>query len=843
MTRLILLLVLLFTIAIFAQDNIAHKEYQIIRVENPPKIDGNLDDDAWKNANIATDFVMFRPRSNEPEPDNIKTEVKIVYDDNAIYFGAYLHDDKMDEVPMEFQTRDNFGNADFFGIVLNPLNDGINQTQFFIMSTGNQNDAIVLPNGREDWSWNAVWSSAVKVVDDGWLVEVKIPYAALRFPNKNVQTWGLNFHRKHQKNRDQYTWNFIDRNGGSIALFDGVINGIENVKPPVRLSFNPFVTAATTTFDGETEFDWSAGLDIKYGLTENFTLDLTLIPDFGQVAFDDVILNLGPFEQFFSEQRAFFTEGTDLFGKGDFFYSRRIGNAPIGSSNIETENTETITETVIDNPNKVNLLNALKVSGRTAKGLGVGFFNAITEKTEATIKKTETITNDLGEEEEITTSRKVVTEPFSNYNVLVIDKQFNKNSSVTFVNTNVLRTGHFRDANVTGLLFDLKTKNNKYGVEGGLAMSNIYEGNDANPITGLEGNFGIGKLNGQNQYGAEVSFKNEKYDKNDLGFMRNNNELEIEVFYSFRQIEPKGKFNNYGLNFWGDLDYLMHLDKDHVSYQEKSNTYTGNRVGFNSWFNTKKQLSFGFNANTSIGAQYDYFEPRVVNRFYKLKPSYGINQWVSTDYSKKFAFDVNWFYGARHNESRTFFNFGLRPRYRINNKFSVNYNFRIGIARNQKGYVIIDDNDAIIFGNRDSESMTNSIGAKYNFNTKSALSLSFRHFWRPVTYDDQFFKLKINGDLEESDYAQFENNNANLEDDINHNINFNSWNLDLNFNWEFAPGSQLIALYRNSIFSQDSQSHLMFTDNLNDLFQEEISHNFSIKLIYFLDYNQAKNWL
>ncbi|MDI1304006.1 MAG: DUF5916 domain-containing protein, partial [bacterium] len=170
------------------------------------------------------------------------------------------------------------------------------------------------------------------------------------------------------------------------------------------------------------------GLDIKYGINDAFTLDMILIPDFGQTKYDDQILNLGPFEQQFNENRPFFTEGTDLFSKGNLLYSRRIGGRPSSSPTISSN------EEIIENPSSVNLINALKVSGRTKDGLGVGILNAVTEKTYASIQNNDT--------QEI---RKEVVEPLSNFNVLVLDQRFRKNSSVSFINTNVTRNGSFRD--------------------------------------------------------------------------------------------------------------------------------------------------------------------------------------------------------------------------------------------------------------------------------------------------------------------------------------------------------------------------------------------------------------
>ena len=809
-------LILIISGITFAQDSIVHKEINIKRVQKAPKIDGVLDDSAWENANIASNFVMVKPDAGKTEPNNIKTEVKVVYDDEAIYFGAYLYDDKVNEIPMEFQTRDNFGNADFFGVVLNPANDGVNQTEFFVTSAGNQNDAKVTNGGREDFSWNAVWESKVTVKNDGWVVEIKIPYSALRFSNDNIQTWGLNLHRKHQKNRDQYSWNLINPEIGEIAQYDGIITGIENIKPPVRLSFNPFIFGGVSSFDGTDEYNWSAGLDVKYGISENFTLDATLIPNFGQVGFDDVTLNLGPFEQRFSEQRTFFTEGTDLFRKGGLFFSRRIGSSPTGYPNLAANEQE------IDRPNKVEALNIIKISGRTKKGLGVGFLNAITKKTEVEIKKTETVGTN-----EVISYRKEVIEPLTNYNVFVLDQQFNKNSSVSLVNTNVIRNGEFRDANVTALLYNIKTKNNKYGVDGGIAMSNIYNGNGENPVTGLEGDIEIGKISGKHQYDVELGFVTKKYNKNDLGFQRGSNEMDISGSYSYRIFKPKGKFNSYNFHFWGNTRYLMTLNETTASYQEKSNLYTGNRFGINAFFLTKKQLAFGVNANTGIGSQYNYYEPRVDGRFYKNNASSGMRIWISSDYSKKFAIDASTYQSVQFNNTDTYTALRFSPRYRFNNKITLIYRVNYSFGNNEKGYVTQNSGD-IIFGNRNSKQITNTISTKYNFNTKAALSLSFRHFWSPVEYDNQYYKLENDGTLTNSSYTN------------NHDINFNTWNIDLNFNWEFAPGSQLIALYRNSIFNQDNQSQLNFGGNLNNLFDQPIQHDISLKLIYYIDYNNMK---
>jgi len=798
MRNFLFLSFLLFSIVINAQKN--SKSINALRVTKAPVIDGNLNDEAWAMAEMAKDFIMFRPGSGEKEPDNQKTEVKVIYDDEAIYFGAYLYDDNINDIPKESATRDNFGQADWFGVILNPYNDGQNDTEFFVQVTGNQADAKVTPD-NEDFSWNAVWTSSVKIVEDGWIAEIKIPYSALRFSNDEVQTWGLNIHRRMQGKKEQYSWNFIDKTNGNIGQYSGTVEGLKNIQPPTRLSFYPYASASYTTFDGDNDFATNYGMDVKYGINESFTLDATLIPDFGQTAFDDITLNLGPFEQHFDEKRSFFTEGTELFSKGDLFYSRRIGNTP--SAYYDEDNLDD-NEELIDNPINVNMLNAIKVSGRTKGGLGIGVFNAITEKTEAKIKNTET--------EEF---RSVVTEPFTNYNVVVLDQQFNKNSSVSFINTNVLRNGSFRDANVSALLFNLTNKTNKYNLNGGVGMSHINEFGENS--TGFISSVEIGKVSGNWQYNFEHNLQDDKFDKNDLGFQRRNNFSNFEGQISYRIFEPTKRFNEYRISLRADLDYLY-----------KPNTYTRNSLRLNYFFQTKEtQTAFGGNIQGSIGNQFDYYEPRVDGRFFKQGPRIATNQFISTDYRNKFALDLSVFYANRTTENNSFIFARFSPRYRLNDNLSFIYSLRYTKDANDKGYVT-EDEGSIIFGNRDTKSVTNSLSGKYNFSTKSALTLTFRQYWSPVKYDNQYFLLEENGTLTKSDYTG------------NHDINFNTWNFDLNFKWEFAPGSQLVALYRNSLFNTDEFSDLNFQDNLNNLFKEPTLHNFSLRLVYYIDYNNLK---
>ncbi|MFD2541597.1 DUF5916 domain-containing protein [Lacinutrix gracilariae] len=796
-----LLLFVITSITLQAQEK---KSLHIKRTNQAPKIDAILDDAAWQNAEIASNFIQFRPDVGKTEKEHQKTEVKVTYNDNAIFFSAYLHD-KPEAIIKQFSQRDNFGVSDFFGIILNPNNDAQNDVEFFIFPTGNQADAIANPTIGEDFGWNAVWESATKIVDDGWIVEVKIPYSTLRFSNQNVQTWGLQFHRRFRTDNSQYTWNPLDVTKGYIGLYHGELKGIENITPPTRLSFYPFASA---TYNTNNSPDYGVGMDVKYGISENFTLDATLIPDFSQAGFDDVQLNLGPFEQQFSEQRQFFTEGVDLFSKGNLFYSRRIGSQPVGKVTLN-ENEE-----FVDYPEKVNMLNAIKISGRTKNGLGIGVFNAITEKTKAQIK--DDVTN---------ATRDAVVEPLANYNILVVDQQFNKNSSVSLINTNVLRNGHARDANVTGLLLDLVNKKNTYGFSTQLKRSDLNLIDDSNQV-GYSSNIGFGKISGKYRFYFEHEAVDKSYDINDMGILFRNNYSDFYANGSYRIFEPTKTLN----------DFYLYLNAN-VSYLFKPHIYTGKNfnVNFNGTFK-KNLLSFGGYAAVQPGKQYDYFGPRAENRYFITEDWLNINGWISSNYNKTLALDANAGYETLFENGRDYnsYWFELEPRLKLGDRFLMQYSFEYDIEKKERGYVETLDNDAIIYGQRDQVTIENSISGSYNFNSFHALNLTFRNYWSTVTYEDDLYELQENGRLnQDAGYTK--------EDVDNPDVNFNTWNLDLSYTWQFAPGSQLTALYRNQLLNYSNASKEDYFSSLDELFKEDINHTFSIRMVYFIDYNNLKN--
>lgn len=226
----------------YAQDPTKQKQLSALRTVETPKIDGFLDDACWVNVPIATDFFEIRPVPGRVEKKERRTEMKVLYDDVAIYVYARMYDDK-DSVSHELVSRDNIGNADFISIIVDPFYDKMNGNGFFVTAAGVQFDAKYSQVGDEDPNWNAVWESAVKIDEKGWTCEMKIPYSALRFSGKGIQNWGLNFSRRIQRTNVQTFWNYVNPAVNGFINQEGLFTGIKDIKPPLRLSFSPYISA------------------------------------------------------------------------------------------------------------------------------------------------------------------------------------------------------------------------------------------------------------------------------------------------------------------------------------------------------------------------------------------------------------------------------------------------------------------------------------------------------------------------------------------------------------------------------------------------------------------------
>ena len=550
------------------------KQLAAKRITSNIKIDGVLDDAAWKEASKADKFIESRPVSLRTESADNASEVYIAYNNEGIFVGGYFHEKTKDSISTELIGRDGFGNNDFGGVIIDTYLDKLNGFEYFVTPLGEQMDSKVSP-GNEDFSWNAVWQSASKINNDGWSFEMFIPFSAIRFGKKHVQDWGLNIMRRRKKTGQDFFWQPVDQNVNGFLTQEGTLTGLENIKPPVRLQLSPYMSAylnndGTDAAKGKkrTTATINGGMDIKYGINQAFTLDMTLIPDFGQVQSDNRVLNLSPFEQRFNENRSFFTEGVELFNKGNLFYSRRIGLEPSFSKfNPRSYNDETI-----EYPGQAKIINATKISGRTQKGLGIGVLNAVTQKQYATYK-------DVANQEEYREENMALT----NYNILVFDQTLKHNSSVSLINTNVWRSGNDYDANVTSALFDFNNKKNTWNIGGNVSFSNLL-GKEGKNTTGYAHSIYLGKTSGRFTFNIWQDLFNDKYDKSDFGFFTNNNTMDQGFWAGYNWNKPKGWYNQMRINVNG---WYSRLDSPIDILRRKEMMFQDAGVNFN--FNAQKK--------------------------------------------------------------------------------------------------------------------------------------------------------------------------------------------------------------------------------------------------------------
>jgi len=278
-------LIFLFLLTCFSAYTQQKKSVEAQRIDTPLAIDGELSESYYLKGIPAKDFVQLNPYNGQPSLQ--QSEVWYFYDQDAVYLGAMLYDTSPDSIYNFLTERDEFGFADYFGIYLDPYNQGQLAYGFFITPAGVQMDikAIKAGSDEEDPSWDAVWESATSINEKGWVVEMKIPYSALRIPETAEHVWGMNMFRRIRRYNSNNSWNLISRQVSGFIDQQGELKGIRDIKPPVRLSLSPYIAGYVETKGNpsETDFIYKGGMDLKFGINESFTLDMMLIPDFGQI--------------------------------------------------------------------------------------------------------------------------------------------------------------------------------------------------------------------------------------------------------------------------------------------------------------------------------------------------------------------------------------------------------------------------------------------------------------------------------------------------------------------------------------------------------------------------------
>jgi hypothetical protein len=800
------------------------KSASATRSSSTIKIDGILDETDWSLAVPATDFITNSPVYGKPS--QFPTEVKVIYDNSAIYIGAYIHDDPS-KIRRQFTARDQVSQADvdYFSVFIDTYKDRQNAFQFLVTSRNVQADARVSPTANTgfgvygDQSWDAVWESKVGFRPDGWIVEIKIPYFSLRFSKEEIQQWGIQFLRFSRRFNESSFWNPVNPAVNGFVNQFGELVGLENLRSPLRLSLSPYVSGGyrNVPYEGrENSSEWlrSGGMDLKYGINESFTLDATLIPDFGQVISDNVINNITPFEIQFKENRPFFTEGTELFNKAGIFYSRRVGRTPERYYEINNlvNNGGLPDYSIVRNPSVTRLYNAMKLSGRTKDNLGIGIFNAIGQPVKAKLRNTINGKDTL-----------ILTEETTNYNVFVLDQALKNRSYITLTNTNVLRNGHAQDANVTALDVAVYDKKNRYGFTLNPRYSKIF-GREGG-YEGFSNRIGFGKVSGNFQFNIENNIETPKYSPNDLGFLLSPNEFSNFASVAYRVFNPTKYFINQNYGIEATQSYLYKP----FEYQKTEISAYASWVFHNFWDLTVE-------GGTAPIWNNDFFELQTPQNILetprkKLRraPYYFLFLRGSSDSRKKWF--ASWNIGGAEGplSDDPYYRLDFSFRYRFSDRFSLEASYSRQYDNGQFGYAFFRDMGEPVLARRKYTDVSNVITGIYNFTSRMNLTFRARHFWNKLDNTNLYNVLDDGNWTERFDLVP-----------SNYNSTYNAFNLDVFYTWDFRLGSRIILGYKNwlgedfaNVVSLGKPNR--YLHNINTVFINPHGNEVTLRFIYFLD--------
>ena len=554
---------------------------QAVRATVLPRVDGRLDDAGWADAPLAHDFVQFRPNPGQPASE--RTEVRVLYTDDAVFVGARMYDRDPDGIIRRLARRDESVTTDAFHVAFDSYFDHRTAFRFSVSVAGVQSDWLLFSDTNEDVEWDAVWESATRTDEAGWTAEMRIPLSQLRFARPTGDgtgsTWGINFWREIARHDESSVWSPLPDDGSRLVSAFGTLRNLDGIQPKRSLEARPYVVSSATRAPGSADNPFHAatalrqtvGGDLKYGITDNLTLDLTVNPDFGQVEADPSVVNLTAFETFFPEKRPFFQEGADIFqfaigapddeNQESLFYSRRVGRPPQGSVTSPAE--------YRDVPEATNILGAAKLSGKTADGWSVGFLGAVTSRETARFA---TAADAIGRQ---------LVEPVTSYAVGRVIKDFRDGESAvgliaTAANRRVAADGPVsfltNAAYAGGIDFRHRFADGNYQIDGHLIGSLVSGSAEAieriqrssvhyfqrpdsrhvglNPartsLAGSTSTLSFSKVGGGNwRYGIFGENRSPGFEVNDLGFQQNSDYRVGAAWVSYDQFRPQGPFRSW----------------------------------------------------------------------------------------------------------------------------------------------------------------------------------------------------------------------------------------------------------------------------------------------------------
>lgn len=827
-------------------------------------IDGAMEEAAWREASVATRFTQFEP--DEGEPATQRTEARVLYGAAALFVFMRAHDTSASEIAGQLTRRDQQSYSDLLGVVVDSYFDRRTAFQFAVNPVGVKQDVYRFDDTGEDAGWDAVWDVATARDEEGWSAEFRIPYSQLRFRNREEQTWGINFLRRIARRDELSAWAPTTRADGGIVSRLGELRGLRDLDPPRRLEVLPYSLASLRRAPGDeadpfhraTDVLASAGADLRYGVTSDITLDVTVNPDFGQVEADPANVNLTAFETFLPERRPFFVEGAGIFnfgialGDGDgggesLFYSRRIGRAPQGRADPRGG--------FADADDRTTILGAWKLSGKTAGGWSVGALHAMTAEERADVAPGE---GDRFQEP---------VEPFSNHGVLRLQRDFAEGrSAVGFIGTTV-----HRDAGVAGEL-ELRSSAYAGGVDfrhrfGGDAWrlagyvlgsyvtgseeaiartqrspARYYQRPDAGHVrfdgkrTGLGGgaaDFAVSKFAGSPwRVGTGFQTRTPGFEVNDLGYQRDADYLVHWVWGGYHSSAPRGPFRNWfvNLNAWNVWNY----DRD--------------RAGTGGNLNLNFQLRNFWRGYAGVNRELEAWSAGLLRGGPLFRTEAATNFWAGFGSDARKPVRINFSSWGNVRPESDSWSAGVAPTLSVRPSGRATFSLGARLSRNldDRQWVRRIHTDAPNYLFARIEQTTVGLTARMDYAFTANLSL--QAYAQPFVASGSYSAFKRVADPRAERYAdRFEavealpeggRYRAELDGSPvsfgNPDFSFKQFRSNAVLRWEYSPGSVLYLVWSQGRNHAAGTGRFDFGSDLGDLFGAAPDNVFMVKLSYWL---------
>jgi hypothetical protein len=871
---IILTILLIHTLSISYSQTIEKKTYHTVFTKSAPEIDGLMNDSCWNLVEWAGDFVQTQPSENKAPSQ--QTAFKILYDDNNLYVFIRAYDTEPEKISRRISRRDNF-DGDMVEINIDSYYDQQTAFSFTAMASGAKGDEAVTQDGNNwDSSWNPIWYLKTSIDDKGWCAEMKIPFSQLRFGKKADHVWGIQLMRHIFRLEERSRWQFIPKGSPGLVHLFGELHGISNIKPNKQIELMPYAVARTERFekvegnpflDGK-KSSLSAGLDGKAAITNDLTLDFTINPDFGQVEADPSEVNLTAFETYFSERRPFFVEGKNIYqfqpsnsivihnmGADNLFYSRRIGRYP--------HNTPELLEgEYADVPEATTILGAMKLSGKTKKGLSIGVLESVTANENALIDRAGV-------------RSKESVEPLTNYFVGRLQQDFNKGETVlggivTAVNRDITNPAlnYLPQAAYTGgINFNHNWKERTWYITGNAEFSHLegsmesmlnaqqssaryYQRPDATylsvdstkrSLSGYGGTVKLGRLSKKRlQFETSFTVRSPGLEFNDIGYMRYSDVIHHGSWVAYYLREPFSIFNNFYLN----TNYWMYWNFSGKRQSTFANT------NFNAQFKNRWRMNGNF---TFVGEN-------ISTNLLRGGPSFvmpggqEMNLNFSTDQSKKFSFNAGNGQGFGDNDSYREQEFWLGMNIRPMNALSISFSPGYNISRQELQYVStmqVNQDTKYIFASLNQKTASFTFRLNYTFSPELSLEYygqpfisagKYTNYKRITTpnankFADRFYNF-TNGEISfnatDNRYSVDEDMNGNEDYSFdNLNFNFKQFRSNLVIRWEYSPGSTLFLVWSQGRTGSVSDGSFSYKNDMKDLFGIQPHDVFLIKFSYW----------